>query len=214
MAAALSVSACKTTVREARESGLPDGIYSRGRHVLIWSRSGRTLHDGAFRDNRRKITNGIPHEVALGGFVISSKPVSQALWTAVMGNNPSSVQNPDAPADMVSWNDAVKFLGKLNKATGKIFILPTEAQWEMPRRFRTVRTSLLSLNGALTVMTLCLKGPRVDEFSSLWSWPLTAEGPAGKDGKVVRTVWKGWRWIVTPEGQGRFQACAADGKMC
>ena len=136
LAAALSVSACKTTVQKPvkvdyqMEYTVGDVTFD-----MVKIPAGHYTM-GLSADNRRKITNGIPHEVALGGFVISSKPVSQALWTAVMGSNPSSVQNPDAPADMVSWNDAVKFLGKLNKATGKIFILPTEAQWEYAQKIQ------------------------------------------------------------------------------
>ena len=85
---------------------------------------------GISADNRRKVTHGIAQPVALDGFVISSQPVSQALWTAVMGNNPSQVKYPSAPVDMVSWVDIQKFLSKLGKATGKSFFLPTEAQWE------------------------------------------------------------------------------------
>ena len=53
---------------------------------------------GISADNRRKVTHGIAQPVALDGFVISSQPVSQALWTAVMGNNPSQVKDPSAPA--------------------------------------------------------------------------------------------------------------------
>ena len=85
---------------------------------------------GVSADNRRKVTRGIAQPVALGGFVISREPVSQALWTEVMGKNPSSTQDPSSPVDMVSWEDIQKFLSKLSKRTGKTFSLPTEAQWE------------------------------------------------------------------------------------
>ena len=67
---------------------------------------------GISADNRRKVTRGIAQPVALDGFVISAEPVSQALWTEVMGKNPSGVQNPSAPVDMVSWADIQKFLSK------------------------------------------------------------------------------------------------------
>lgn len=85
---------------------------------------------GLSQDNRQKVSGSTIHPVALDGFVITATPVSQALWTAVMGSNPSSVQNPSLPVDMVSWGEVHKFISKLNKATGKIFSLPTEAQWE------------------------------------------------------------------------------------
>lgn len=85
---------------------------------------------GLSNDNRRKVTNGLPHEVALDGFVISSRPVSKALWKEVMGSDAGSASDPTSPVDMVSWNDIRKFISKLNKVTGKTFSLPTEAQWE------------------------------------------------------------------------------------
>ncbi|MBR4756089.1 MAG: SUMF1/EgtB/PvdO family nonheme iron enzyme, partial [Bacteroidales bacterium] len=90
---------------------------------------------GLSADNRRKVTNGIPQPVALDGFVIGAEPVSQALWTAVMGSNPSQVKDPGVPVDMVSWADIQKFLGKLGKKTGKVFSLPTEAQWEYAQKY-------------------------------------------------------------------------------
>ena len=68
---------------------------------------------GISSDNRRKVTRGIAQPVALDGFVFSALPVSQALWTEVMGSNPSQVKDPEAPVDMVSWVDIQKFLKTL-----------------------------------------------------------------------------------------------------
>ena len=99
---------------------------------------------GISSDNRRAVKGGVAQEVALDGFVITEKPVSQALWTAVMGKNPSSKANPDLPVDWVSWDDVVKFISKLNKYTGKTFLLPTEAQWEYAiNRFEGQGSSIL-----------------------------------------------------------------------
>lgn len=143
---------------------------------------------GLSADNRRKITGGIPHEVALDGFVISAKPVSQALWTAVMGNNPSSVQNPDAPVDMVSWVDVVKFIAKLNKATGKIFILPTEAQWEYAQRLQNGKDFTTVAEWCLDSYDAVPEGATSDDYFKPMELAVNPEGPAEKDTKVVRTV--------------------------
>ena len=70
------------------------------------------------------------HQVILKGYSISREPVSQELWTAVMGDNPSAVKSPSAPVDMVAYKDCIKFIGKISKLTGIPFALPTEAQWE------------------------------------------------------------------------------------
>ena len=75
------------------------------------------------------------HKVTLSGFYISKYEVTQELWQAVMGNNPSHFTgNPRCPVEQVSWNDCQKFLEQLNKLTGRNFRLPTEAEWEFAAR--------------------------------------------------------------------------------
>lgn len=71
------------------------------------------------------------HEVTVGGFSIAETQVTQELWAAVMGSNPSdNRQYGDYPVENISWNDCQVFLSKLNEMTGKNFRLPTEAEWE------------------------------------------------------------------------------------
>lgn len=67
-------------------------------------------------------------------FYIGETEVTQALWEAVMGSNPSSFPNPQNPVETVSWSDAQRFINRLNGLTGKTFSLPTEAQWEYAAR--------------------------------------------------------------------------------
>lgn len=93
-----------------------------------------TVPGGSFSMGRTpagtRIAGATLHHVVLNGFSISKLPVTQELWKAVTGSEAGSVQNPAAPVDMVSYDDCVKFLGKLSKMTGIPFSLPTEAQWE------------------------------------------------------------------------------------
>ena len=61
--------------------------------------------------------------------------VTQAQWEAVMGNNPSGLQDPNKPVLCVSWDDCHIFLTRLNalpgvKESGMVFRLPTEEEWE------------------------------------------------------------------------------------
>ena len=63
-------------------------------------------------------------------FYIGETEVTQALWQAVMGSNPSSFKGTNRPVEQVSWNDCQEFISKLNSLTGKNFRLPTEAEWE------------------------------------------------------------------------------------
>ena len=60
--------------------------------------------------------------------------VTQALWQAVTGKNPSHFKGDDLPVEQVSWKDCQKFISKLNSMTGRKFRLPTEAEWEYAAR--------------------------------------------------------------------------------
>ena len=52
------------------------------------------------------------------GFWMGKTEVTQAQWQAVMGTNPSQFKGADLPVENLSWNDAQKFLEKLNARLG------------------------------------------------------------------------------------------------
>ena len=75
------------------------------------------------------------HQVTLSGFYICKYEVTQELWQAVMGSNPSYFKgNLSRPVEEVSWDDCQIFISKLNSLTGKRYRLPTEAEWEYAAR--------------------------------------------------------------------------------
>ena len=75
------------------------------------------------------------HQVTLtNDYYIGKYEVTQALWQAVMGSNPSKFKGDNLPVENVSWKDCQEFLSKLNNTTGKTFRLPTEAEWEYAAR--------------------------------------------------------------------------------
>lgn len=74
------------------------------------------------------------HEVTVSSFYIGSTEVTQKLWQAVMGSNPSYFTGVDLPMEKVNWDDCQSFIAKLNELTGKKFRLPTEAEWEYAAR--------------------------------------------------------------------------------
>ena len=80
---------------------------------------------------------GPQHEVTLShGYWLGETPVTQALWVAVMGENPSHFRGErpedlERPVEKVSWEDCQVFLERLNHRVGGLFArLPTEAEWE------------------------------------------------------------------------------------
>ena len=101
---------------------------------------GATEEQGSEAYNDEKPT----HPVTLSSYYIGKTEVTQELWEAVMGSNPSwfkdsdfndpNFKDPKLPVEQVSWNDCQTFITKLNALTGKNFRLPTEAEWEFAAR--------------------------------------------------------------------------------
>lgn len=75
------------------------------------------------------------HQVTVDSYYIGETEVTQELWVAVMGSNPSSFKgDPQRPVEQVSWDDCQLFINQLNALTGKQFRLPSEAEWEFAAR--------------------------------------------------------------------------------
>ena len=87
------------------------------------------------RDRNDEYAKDVPHEVTLSSFYICKYEVTEALWTAVMGSNPSYHKLGDNyPVEQVNWYDCQDFVEKLSELTGRHFRLPTEAEWEYAAR--------------------------------------------------------------------------------
>ena len=80
------------------------------------------------------------HQVTLDSYCIGQTEVTQALWQAVMGSNPSKFKGTSNPVEKVSYNDCIDFINQLNTLLkdqlpqGRKFRLPTEAEWEFAAR--------------------------------------------------------------------------------
>ena len=75
------------------------------------------------------------HSVELADYYIGRFEVTQGVWKAVMGENPSRFTGNDSlPVERVTWADAQCFIALLSQQTGRRFRLPTEAEWEYAAR--------------------------------------------------------------------------------
>ncbi len=80
------------------------------------------------------------HSVTLSNYYIGETEVTQELWKAVMGKEPSYFEGDRLPVESVAWKDCIRFIDKLNRLLenqlpkGAKFTLPTEAQWEYAAR--------------------------------------------------------------------------------
>jgi len=98
--------------------------------------------EGGTFDMKEKVPSGflglsskeVVQRTTLSTYYIGETQVTQALWKAVMGKNPSRFKGDNLPVECVSWDDCQTFISNLNSLTGKRFRLPTEAEWEFAAR--------------------------------------------------------------------------------
>ncbi|GDY14926.1 hypothetical protein LBMAG53_38040 [Planctomycetota bacterium] len=97
-----------------------------------------------------RVNNETQHQVTLTkDYWLGDSEVTQSLWQAVVGNNPSRFQGADLPVEQVSWDDCQGFFGKLNgQVRSGGFNFPSEAQWEYA--CRTGTTTAFSFGVTIT----------------------------------------------------------------
>ena len=135
-------------VRQENRNNTGDRTY-RVNGVSFTLKPVAAVQGAVLGDNRQD--DNQEHSVSLSAYYIGQTEVTQELWKAVMGSNPSrftdSVKNP---VEQVSWYDCIEFCNELTAEimgeehcvytirgssvtadfSQKGFRLPTEAEWE------------------------------------------------------------------------------------
>jgi formylglycine-generating enzyme required for sulfatase activity len=79
-----------------------------------------------------------PHLVTLTrDYYIGEIPITQEMYEAVMGNNPSTINDPQLPVQNPTFADVQRFCERLSAKNGKRVRLPTAAEWEYAARVGT-----------------------------------------------------------------------------
>lgn len=120
--------------------------------------SGGSFIMGATSEQENAYNDEKPaHQVILNDYYIGETEVTQELWQAVMGTNPSHFNGSNLPVESVSYNDCVEFVGKLNEllsddlVDGLCFSLPTEAEWEFAARGANLSSKSTQYSGGQNV---------------------------------------------------------------
>lgn len=144
------------------------------------------------------------HTVIIQPFYMGKFPVTQAQWQAVAGlpkveidlnPNPSSFKGANRPVESVSWDDAIEFCNRLSHKTGKLYRLPSEAEWEYacragtttPFHFgETITTDLANYNGNY-IYASGPKGESRQQTTEVGKFPPNAFGLYDMHGNI-------WEW--------------------
>lgn len=79
-----------------------------------------------------------PHVVTLTKpYYLAEMPVTQQMYEAVMGRNPSTVEDPQLPVQNPAFADIHRFCQLLSERNGRKVRLPTDAEWEYAARVGT-----------------------------------------------------------------------------
>ena len=106
---------------------------------LRWIPPGQFWMGSPEEEPGRDDDEGPRHQVTLSeGYWLFDTPCTQALWEAVMDQNPSKFKGEDQPVENVNWKDVQNFLTRINGQIPDLGLsLPSEAQWEYACRAGT-----------------------------------------------------------------------------
>jgi len=130
----------------------------------------------------------VARDVTVSNFHIGETEVTQNLWRAVMGQN-RLANNGNRPQATVSWYDVHEFLCRLNQLTGKMYRLPTEAEWEFAAKGGRNGNHSFRFSGSNNHNEVAVGGASVRDVKSLSPNQL---GIYDMSGNVDEWAWDTW----------------------
>lgn len=173
------------------------------RQVFRWIVPGQFLM-GSPREEPERLDDEVQHAVRLNrGYWLAATSCTQALWAAVMDNNPSHFSDDaNNPVEQVSWDDANDFVSRLNTGVSELHArLPTEAQWEYACRAGT--TTAFSFGDELTSAQVNYDGnyPYADGAKGLFRERTVAVGSLPPNGWGLYEMHGNvWEWCADWHG--------------
>ncbi|MBG1267102.1 formylglycine-generating enzyme family protein [Nostoc sp. WHI] len=161
------------------------------------------------------------HPVNVEPFFLAKYPVTQEQWQFVaqlpqvnreLDKDPSRFKGVNRPVERVSWYDAIEFCLRLSQHTGRIYSLPSEAQWEYacragtttPFHFGQTITSELANYDANQVYGAGVKGTYRKEITPVGSFKVAnAFGLYDMHGNV-------WEWCLD-DSHNNYKGAPTDG---
>lgn len=129
-------------IQEAQIKAIPNNFTTftetvNGVSFKMVAIAGGTFTMGSPANDYDRRPDELQHSVTLSDFFIGATTITQKLWLAIMGSNPSLFKGENLPVEQVRWDDCQEFISKLNMYTKKKYRLPTEAEWEYACRAGT-----------------------------------------------------------------------------
>jgi len=162
------------------------------------------------------------HLVTVKPFFLGKFPITQAQWEAVAGfpkvnidlkPKPSRFEGAKRPVEQVSWYEAMEFCARLSQQTGRVYRLPSEAEWEYacrastttPFHFgETISTDVANYAGNYTYGSGSKEIYRV-QTTEVGSFPPNAFGISDMHGNV-------WEWCADHWHES-YQGAPNDGSI-
>ncbi|MDF5732129.1 MAG: formylglycine-generating enzyme family protein [Rhizonema sp. PD38] len=183
--------------------------------------SGGSFMMGSLEDElERRESEGPQHIVTVKPFFLGKCPVTQAQWQVVtslpkinreLNPNLSRFKGANLPIEQVSWYDTTEFCDRLSRHTGKLYRLPSEAEWEYacragtttPFHFGETITSELANYNAENTYGAGIKGASREKTTPVGSFPANAFGLYDMHGNV-------WEWC-SDHWHDNYQGAPTDG---